>query len=86
MGKTGSLGVCCSMAQSFSQLILSRLLLSSQRVMLHTAVTSKSSYVEPGMPNLGLEMGPSTLKWPRVLGRTGLAWRAKGPGPCRLGS
>ena len=32
--------------------------------MLHTAVTSKSSYVEPGMPNLGLEMGPSTLKWP----------------------
>ena len=64
MGKTGSLGVCCSMAQSFSQLILSRLLLSSQRVMLHTAVTSKSSYVEPGMPNLGLEMGPSTLKWP----------------------
>ena len=30
--------------------------------------------------------GPAWLGRPRVLGRTGLAWGAKGPGPGRLGS
>ena len=31
------------------------------------------------------QAGPAWLGGPRVLGRAGLAWGAKGPGPDRLG-
>jgi len=34
------------------------------RMLLHTAVNSKTSYVAPGMPQLGLETTSSTWKWP----------------------
>ena len=35
--------------------------------------------------SIGSRAGPAWLGGPRVLGRTGLAWGAKGPGPGRLG-
>ena len=38
-----------------------------------------------GLGGQGSWAGPAWLEGPRVLGRTGLAWGAKGPGPGRLG-